>query len=458
MITQVERINPLFARHQLNPLVMLAPSTQQLPWTLTVAVKSLFGAGHHDCARTQPADMKSPVIRHIAICLCLMAGPVLALDLGEQDSIRLLNQLDEYGASTCQIIFNDSYTCSGVLINNTREAGRPLILTAAHCIERETDLNSIVVTFGRGKLLKNQPYQRLSWSSHTGASLLSSSTKLDFALIELNANIPLHVAAVFLGWNKMRPQATRTSSIYFPAFGDIQYAFSITESSVATFEGLYSSVADGHWRVDRWTQGNPALGSSGAPLLNSDFEIIGGLSGSTDWANYTSDYFFRFDLAYDHFGNIADQLKAWIDPDNAGSISHYRPSSKIRNYTFTSRVTETINLFSGATVYEGFPVSDGSMIHGVYVNVGKIVKPSGSTITVALSQDSSELSVSGAAVSDLSEFSEHYIPLVTPPSPSRKVSVSLSFNSTDPSAYIAMPKTGTGDMTSYFIGLNSSNQ
>ena len=93
------------------------------------------------------------------------------------------------------------------------------------------------------------------------------------------------------------------------------------------------------------------LGSSGAPLLNSSFEIIGGLSGSTDWENHTSDYFFRFDLAYDHFSNTASQLKAWIDPDNSGSAGLYQPTHKIRNYNYSSVVTETINLMNGAKNY-----------------------------------------------------------------------------------------------------------
>lgn len=96
----------------------------------------------------------------------------MALDLRAQSSMEILNQIENYNSSTCQILFNKSYTCSGVLINNTQDHGRPLILTAAHCIEREEDLNSIVVIFGKRKLLKDQPYAGLEWSSPAGASLL----------------------------------------------------------------------------------------------------------------------------------------------------------------------------------------------------------------------------------------------------------------------------------------------
>ena len=95
----------------------------------------------------------------------------------------------------------------------------------------------------------------------------------------------------------MISQSTLIYSIHSPDFGYAQYSFSIAKPSLATFGGLYNAVAFGHWKVDQWTQGITSLGSSGAPLLDSYFEIIGALSGSTDWHNYKSDYFFRFDLA-----------------------------------------------------------------------------------------------------------------------------------------------------------------
>jgi homoserine dehydrogenase len=95
--------------------------------------------------------------KYIAICLAIMTGIVITPDLAAQHPDQL-NQLENYNSSTGQIIFNASYTCTGVLINNTRDQGRPLMLTAAHCIENEQDLNSIVVIFGKRKLLKDQAF------------------------------------------------------------------------------------------------------------------------------------------------------------------------------------------------------------------------------------------------------------------------------------------------------------
>jgi len=381
---------------------------------------------------------------------------VIAPDLGGQPSIEILNQIENYNSSTCQIIFNESYTCSGVLINNTQDQGRPLILTAAHCIESAEDLNSTVVIFGKRKLLKEQLYSGLEWSSNTGVSLLSSSRELDFALLELKSKIPVFVSPIYLGWNKTISQPTLIFSIHSPDFDDVQYSFSMVKPSLATFGGLYHAVDFGHWKVDQWAQGTTSLGSSGAPLLDSNFEIIGGLSGSTDWDNNTSDYFFRFDLAYDHFSDASSQLKAWIDPDILGSSEHFQPTHKIRNYHFTSSVTETIKLINGAVITEEFSVSDNSKINGVYVSIGEMSKDSGATITVALSQDGSELYAEETDALELAQYSENYIPFLTPPLVSGDFSISLNFKSVDSSAYITIPKTGMDNLTCYFFALNSS--
>ena len=145
----------------------------------------------------------------------------------------------------------------------------------------------------------------------------------------------------------------------------------MAKPSLATFGGLYNTVAFGHWKVDQWAQGVTSLGSSGAPLLDSRFEIIGGLSGSTDWDNSKCDYSFRFDLAYDHFSNTANQLKAWVNPDSVGSIGHYRPPHTIKHYHFTRSVTETVRLTDGATITEEFRLSENLQLNGAYITVGE---------------------------------------------------------------------------------------
>jgi len=352
-------------------------------------------------------------------------------------------------------MFKESFTCSGVLINNTRDQGRPLILTAAHCIEGEEDLKSVVVVFGKRKLLKDQAYDGLEWSS-TGVALLSSSKEIDFALLELDDEIPAYIAPIYLGWNKEISQPTFISSIHSPDFGDAQYVFSTVNPSLATFGGLYNALDSGHWRVDHWAGGTTSLGSSGAPLLDSNFNIIGGLSGSTDWKDYTSDYFFRFDLAYDHFSDAASQLKAWVDPDSLGRLGYYQPTHKARNYSFTSSVSETVSLNNGMTITEDFSVSDDSVINGVYVSVGEMSGVSASSITVALFQNGSFISAAETEIVELTQFSENYIPFDSPQMVSGKLAVSLKFEATDSTANITVPSYDKSEQIGYFIALNSS--
>ena len=97
-----------------------------------------------------------------------------------------------------------------------------------------------------------------------------------------------------------------------------------------------------------------------------------------------------------------------------------------------------------------------SKINGVYISVGEMSNYLGSTITVVLSQEGSELYAEETNAVELSQHSENYIPFITPPFVSGKVSISLNSKSTKSSAYIAVPKTSISNLTSYFFALNSS--
>jgi hypothetical protein len=161
--------------------------------------------------------------KHVAACLLFISGLLIAPDLKGQPSTDILNRIENYSSSTCQIIVNGSYTCSGVLINNSQDQGRPLILTASHCLESEEDLNSAVVILGRRKIIRDQPYAGVEWSSKKGVTLVSSSRELDFALLELKSRIPDHISPVYLGWNREFTQPTSVSCIHSPDFDDAQY-------------------------------------------------------------------------------------------------------------------------------------------------------------------------------------------------------------------------------------------
>ena len=169
-----------------------------------------------------------------------------------------------------------------------------------------------------------------------------------------------------------------------------------------------------------------------------------------------SDYFFRFDLAYDHFSSTAKQLKAWVDPDNLGSIGRFQPTQKIKNYNFTSSVSETVNLTNGEMVTEEFSATGNTKINGAYITIGEMGHNLGSAISVALSRNGSELYAEEINTLELSPYSENYIPFAAPPVVKGEYSISLNFRSTDSSAYIAIPKTITSNLTGYFFALNTS--
>ena len=138
-------------------------------------------------------------------------------------------------------------------------------------------------------------------------------------------------------------------------------------------------------------------------------------------------------------------------------MGHHQPNLKIRNYRFTSDVDETVTLIDGAGIAEEFSVDKGSVINGVYISPAELSIHPGAKVIVAITQNGSDLSFEEIAASELSRYSEQYIPFATPPLVSGRLSVSLQFKSTDSSDYVTIPKTRISGLISYFLAVNSDN-
>ena len=77
------------------------------------------------------------------------------------------------------------------------------------------------------------------------------------------------------------------------------------------------------WYVNDWEIGSTESGSSGAPLFNSDQEIIGQVfGGEASCGNGLWDIFGRIDRSWTGDGTEKGALKTWLDPDNSGVTRH----------------------------------------------------------------------------------------------------------------------------------------
>jgi lysyl endopeptidase len=223
--------------------------------------------------------------------------------------------------------------CSGSLINNTLNDGKPYVLTANHCYSNPTNW---VFRFNWQAAGCPNPGSSPTFQSLSGAVLRSRRTPSDFALVEITGGlvggtVPASYNPYFSGWDNTNIAPSTTVSIHHPS-GDIKkISFDDNPATAATAMG---SETNGTWRVvwDRNT--TTEGGSSGSPLFDQNKRIIGQLwGGGASCTNLTApDYYGRLGNSWNPASsNSTNHLVTWLDPNSSGAtfIDGYDPNNAV---------------------------------------------------------------------------------------------------------------------------------
>lgn len=216
---------------------------------------------------------------------------------------------------------NGQRFCTGTLLNNPRQDGGQLFLTAEHCARRDT--TNYIVAF-------NYQYEQCVSGGHgevgispmqtvQGLKLLAKWDKSDFALFEILEPIPDGYHVFYAGWSRANVAPFNVSSIHYPS-GDAK--------KISRFFGtcIPSSVTEAprtyHWRVKAWTEGVTEPGSSGSALFDANGRVVAHLHGGISSCDNLG--------GHDNFGALAvdwetapiagAHAKTFLDPDNQGVI------------------------------------------------------------------------------------------------------------------------------------------
>lgn len=220
-----------------------------------------------------------------------------------------------------RIMYNNGWLCSGTLINNTRNDSTPYFLTANHCIDNSYSAANMVFYFKYESLICDGPadeYPDLNQYTMAGAELKATkfdeNGKLDFTLLELLKQIPNDYEPYFVGWNASTNPPANTTGIHHPK-GDVKKICMDLDPPIS---GSFSPYDYGSfWHIQRWDVGVTEGGSSGSGLFNSDFQLIGTLTGGeADCDNPVNDFYQKFSVAYDKYSDSTEQLKYWLNPNN----------------------------------------------------------------------------------------------------------------------------------------------
>ncbi|KAF9326515.1 hypothetical protein BGZ91_001895 [Linnemannia elongata] len=274
-------------------------------------------------------------------------GPVRAMS--GKCNLDVACHLDEYhdqSRSVGAILseYNQKY-CSGALINNVRQDGRQLFLTANHC-SGFTDTSAHLVMFNHEKIqCGSTPEEVNEHDTAMGLIKLGSYLNSDYTLYEIVETIPDAYNLYLSGWSALpeapmsrpkfpeegeepqkpeepetprdadndgeedeiavspwrtirrgkprkgepEPPAPEDPSITkIPIFG-IHHPSGDSKKISFFYNGTLPPVCWSecmynekfHWQIPRWDQGTTEPGSSGSPLFNADKRIVGQLHGGS---------------------------------------------------------------------------------------------------------------------------------------------------------------------------------
>lgn len=222
------------------------------------------------------------------------------------------------------IVSNEGRICSGALVNTTANDGRPLFLTAEHCMPNADAISAPNLDswlfYWNNESVGCTNTNAVSRST-VGATVVANHSISDFALLELTQdprNAP-DVTPYYLGWDRSDHPGWGGVGIHHPR-GDLK--------KIATHNMIPYSMGDNYWGL-YWMQTSNGFsvtegGSSGSPLINNSRRVIGQLFGGDDVdcnnpANDVATYG-KFSVSWTGNNDMSPQrrLRDWLDPIHAG--------------------------------------------------------------------------------------------------------------------------------------------
>jgi V8-like Glu-specific endopeptidase len=180
---------------------------------------------------------------------------------------------------------NSFYICSGGLLNNTAGDGRPLFLTAHHCMSTQKVVNSLETfwDFRAGSCGDTAPCDysyatmRTLYPTTLGGDMLATSSAGDYTLSEL-ASTPAG-PRTFLGWSTTAVASTDGTQLFRLSHpSGAPQAFSAQSVDADSF--TCGTLPRGRFIYSQDTSGATEGGSSGSPILNSTGQVVGQLYGA----------------------------------------------------------------------------------------------------------------------------------------------------------------------------------
>lgn len=249
---------------------------------------------------------------------------------GASGSCMINAKCPQYDATWCNqrrsvaIIYrtvgNSKYgICTGTLLNNERNDGKPIFLTAFHCLDADDNLSLSqdeidavqywVFAFNYQSSGCSNPINEPSLDqSVSGAILINANHNTDYALLQLNHRPAKNYGVYYSGWSNEyygwsifnRPY--NGVCIHHPK-GDIKkisdYGLIKQKEGIDKYGHVWEY--EYHWYL-QFTNGRTEKGSSGSALFDNNGYVVGQLRGGYPGCGSNGAYFGRFSMSWYKFG------------------------------------------------------------------------------------------------------------------------------------------------------------
>lgn len=211
--------------------------------------------------------------------------------------------------------------CSGFMVNNTAQDGRPFFMTADHCGVTAGNASSLVAYWNYQNTTCNGSGANLNTFS-SGAQYRAGYGPSDFTLVEFNTPPNPVWGVTFSGWDATGANATSAVAIHHPSGCEKKISFENQATTTTSYLGT-STPGDGtHVRVADWDTGTTEGGSSGSPLYNQNHQVIGQLHGGfAACGNNSADWYGKFSVSWTGGGTNSTRLSNWLDPIGTGQLT-----------------------------------------------------------------------------------------------------------------------------------------
>lgn len=234
-----------------------------------------------------------------------------------------------------QKIGNQTFLCSGSLVNNTAQDLKPYIISATHCNSNGTreatpqEMKQWMFYFHKEYKGCDNSSGTVTPKTMTGCKKIASTTTnggSDGLLVLIDNQIPASYNVYYNGWDKRDTPAQSGVGIHHP--GGDQKKISTFKSAVAhsTFT-TSGTIGDknAHWNAifDATPNGHGITedGSSGSPLFNEHKLIVGTLTGGSSTCYNPTGLNLYGKMSY-HWNKYKEddstRMDIWLDPINSG--------------------------------------------------------------------------------------------------------------------------------------------